>query len=306
MGDISRCRFVGIGYSTNCCPHDVLASMKSQKSFASICLALGLCVPACSIMDKSQVGAHHPVDQEMGDKVPAPATRSFNHDHDPNDQSRTLVDLVGGVSVYRHIASNAVFWKHGLMIDVDGAPNAYSPAPGKGLDFLADAGHPGNWWAIVTRNGVPVIQTATDPSPGYYVSTTSLQNHAYPQENPKRWVDATRIPYVVLPLQHHDFGGRLGDFGAAINLSNNRTSYFIVADLGPPHQIGEGSFALANALGVNPSAKTGGVGDGILYILFPNSGDAKVKEPAEISRSGKQLFAQFGGIERLFKIIPYQ
>lgn len=242
-------------------------------------------------------------DQALPPGIPPCSGKSFNPVHDLADQQRTQVDLVGGVPVYRHVASNALFWKHGLMVDADGSPTAYGPAPREGLDYLADAGHPGSWWALITKDGLPVIQTPSDPAPGYYVSTTSLQNPAYPQEDPRRWVDAGACPYVVLPLQHHDFGGRLGDLGAAVNLSNQRVSYFIVADLGPSHNLGEGSVALANALGVNPSAKNGGVGDGILYLFFPNSGDGMVKSPEEIARAGKALFVQFGGPERLSKLV---
>jgi hypothetical protein len=33
---------------------------------------------------------------------------------------------------------------------------------------------PGNWWALVTRNGRPIVQGADDPAPGFYVSTTTL------------------------------------------------------------------------------------------------------------------------------------
>jgi hypothetical protein len=94
-----------------------------------------------------------------------------------------------------------------MMIDADGAYRAYHPA-NKGLDFLANGGKPGNWWALVTENGkpsgTPVVQGPADPAPGFYISTTSLEDPAFGRKDPRRYVDSESIPYIVLP------GGKLG------------------------------------------------------------------------------------------------
>src|ERR1700733_2204452 len=37
----------------------------------------------------------------------------------------------------------------GMMIDADGAPNAYGPG-NCGIDDLSNAGKPGHWWALAT------------------------------------------------------------------------------------------------------------------------------------------------------------
>ena len=55
--------------------------------------------------------------------------------------------------------------------DADGDPRAYHPKGSPpGLDYLANAGHPGNWWALATDNGKPngrpIIQGPNDPAPG--------------------------------------------------------------------------------------------------------------------------------------------
>jgi hypothetical protein len=50
---------------------------------------------------------------------------------------------------------SAFFYESGLMIDADGAYHAYHPDNRSGLDYLGNAGHPGNWWALVTNNGQP-------------------------------------------------------------------------------------------------------------------------------------------------------
>ncbi len=52
----------------------------------------------------------------------------------------------------------------GMTIDADGSPRAYHPVEGFGLDFLGNAGRPGNWWALACRkDGRPWEQDATDP-----------------------------------------------------------------------------------------------------------------------------------------------
>lgn len=261
------------------------------------------------IVTRSVTATKKAPDQQRHGKIPPQKGPSYQTVHDQGNQQRSLIEYVGSVPVYRHAASNAVLWKHGLNVDADGSPAAYSPKPGQGLDYLADAGSPGDWWALVTSNGKssgqPIVQTRTDPMPGYYVSTTSLENDAYPAADPRHWANASVVPYIVLPLAHHDFGGRLGDFGAVIHLASGRVAYVTVADLGPPHNLGEGSVALAKALKINPSAKDGGVGDGVAYVFFPNSGDGTLKSPAEIAASGARLLKSFGGAARWSTIMGY-
>jgi hypothetical protein len=56
------------------------------------------------------------------------------------------------------------------------------------------------WVGVVTGDdGEPVIQNRTDPAPGFYVSTTSLEDPRQAVTNPSRYVDATKIPYIVIP-----------------------------------------------------------------------------------------------------------
>jgi len=40
-----------------------------------------------------------------------------------------------------------------MVVDADGAYHAFHPDDKSGLDFLANAGHPGNWMGLVTDNG---------------------------------------------------------------------------------------------------------------------------------------------------------
>ncbi len=196
------------------------------------------------------------------------------------------------------------FYKSGLAIDADGAFRAYHPSDRLGLDSLAHAGHRGDWWALVTDNGKtsgrPVVQGKSDPAPGYYVSTTALYDPNNPNtRDPHRYVDATTIPYIVLhpkALNH----ARLGDFATVVNFQNGKISAAIVADESAPDlPVGEGSIALAEALGINSSPRHGGKDGGVAYLIYPGSGNGRPRPLKEIVANSNQLFAAWGGFDRL-------
>ena len=227
----------------------------------------------------------------------------------PSAEQKTYMETVGNVSVYKTSPFPAVIYQSGLAVDADGSPFAYHPEPDsdKGLDYLVNAGSPGDWWGIATENGqssgTPVIQGANDPAPGYYVSTTSLEDPNYSSTDPRAYVNASEIPFIVLPLGHDNFGGAMGDMGAVVNLSNGDVSYVIAADAGPDNQLGEGSVALAKALGVNSSPKDGGASSGIAYCFFPGSGNGRPQTLENINKIGAKLFAEFGGVDRLKELL---
>jgi Fungal chitosanase of glycosyl hydrolase group 75 len=199
------------------------------------------------------------------------------------------------VPVWQLLDRQAFFFISGMTIDADGSPNAYHPidaandgADDAGLDALANAGKPGDWNGIITdRDGDPLIQQERDPYPGYYISCTSLSDKTKTFSDPTRYVDASKIPYVVLPQEIADRGGaRLGDFAVVVNLGNGKSSFAIYADIGT---LGEGSVALANALGIQSDARHGGESDGILYLLFPGSGNRRPRTIGEIQSAGEKL-----------------
>jgi hypothetical protein len=189
------------------------------------------------------------------------------------------------------------------MIDADGAPNAYHPA-GEGLDVLANAGKPGNWWGVVTDDGTPkgnpVVQGAGDPFPGFYVSATSLEDPGFARTDPRRYVASTKVPYVVLPpqlLKH----ARLGDL-AMVERGGKRV-FALVADTGPRDKLGEGSIALADALGVPSSPRKGGAASGVRYVVFARSGNRRPRPAEELEREGQRLLDAAGAaaLQRCFE-----
>ncbi|HEY6372492.1 MAG TPA: glycoside hydrolase family 75 protein [Candidatus Sulfotelmatobacter sp.] len=201
------------------------------------------------------------------------------------------------VPVWRLPDSQAFFFVSGMAIDADGAPNAYN-SDDTGLDELANAGVPARWNGIITdRHGNPLIQQENDPFPGYYISCTSLSDESKKFTDPTAYVNASRIPYVVLPQDVAErAGARLGDFAVVMNLRNGKSSFAIYADIGT---LGEGSVALADALGVSSDARHGGQSDGILYLLFPDSGNRRPRTIGEIQSEGEKLLHHWGGMTRL-------
>lgn len=198
----------------------------------------------------------------------------------------------------------AFFYESGLAIDADGAYRAYHPNEKRGLDSLAHAGHEGNWWALVTDNGKPnghpVVQRKSDPAPGYYVSMTALYDPNNPNpRDPHKYVDALKIPYVVLHPNGLKYA-RLGDLATVVNLQNGRISAALVADESAPElPVGEGSIALARALGIDSSPRSGGKDRGVVYIIYPGSGNGKPRRRDEIARMSKRLFEAWGGSDKL-------
>jgi len=217
---------------------------------------------------------------------------------------------------------NPFFYKAGMNIDADGAPNAYHPPPQEnlGLDYLGNAGKaakngkPANWWALATDtcepSGQPIVQGPGDPSPGYYISMTSLQDSTHkgvsplPKcANPLRYVDSTQIPYIVLPSKvKSKLGAKLGDFAVVINGDSHSPAIF--ADVGPPGKIGEGSISLAKALGLPFDPKHSSTSSGVIYLVFPGSGNGKPRDINEIKSQANNLFSSFGGFSHINACFP--
>jgi hypothetical protein len=237
-----------------------------------------------------------------------------------NEPPQTIA-VVGQVRIQRGAGEAAFFFDTGMQLDVDGAPTAYHPPTPQsrfgsppGLDDLRNAGvpggpgQPGRWWALAIQpNGFPCIQGPDDPAPGFYVSKTALANRSHRQCDPRHYVDATQVPYVVLPPNVLAVGrARVGDFAAVHNRLNGQTAFAIFADVGPLGRIGEGSVALAQALGIPARGMPihGGQNHAVCYLIFAGSGNRRPRTAAEIERSGTQLFQAWGGVARLQALFP--
>jgi len=192
--------------------------------------------------------------------------------------------------------SGAVLFTAGMTIDADGAPNAYGPK-NKGLDLTANARGAQGWAALVTsQKGAPVRQKK-GPYRGFYISTTSLEQPDVPDiANPKRYIDARTISYIVLPRNFADrFGISLGDLAIVFNETTGRSAYAIFADIGPRGRIGEGSIALAKELGMPADPRSSQALGHITYMIFPGSAARGGKRitPARIRSTAAKLHRQW-------------
>src|SRR6266496_4205892 len=129
---------------------------------------------------------------------------------------------------------------------------------------------------------------------------TSLFDARIPNERePRRFVDAANVRYVVLPpagFKH----ARLGDFATVINLRNGKVAGAIVADESAPElKMGEGSIALANALGIDSNPRSGGIEHGVAYVIYTGSGNGQPRGLDEIASSSRRNFQTWGGLQKL-------
>lgn len=199
----------------------------------------------------------------------------------------------------QHISNdeNAVWWTSGLAVDADGAPNAYGPN-NTGLDYTANAGSPGNWYGIVTdASGEPILQGPADPCPGFYVSPTSLQDRTKRTSDPHRYVDSNHVCYISIPSNEiHDHDLHPGDVALVHCKETGQTSAAIVADVGPRNKWGEGSMALARALGLGDSPKHGGTDAGVTCVIFRHSSKGWPRSNVDIAQQVQDIINnEYGG-----------
>lgn len=233
----------------------------------------------CILANDGQVPEQDPAGACLGELL---VKFEMRHDGEPERD----------IPIGRLQGTTAVFYESGMTIDADGAPNAYHP-DNLGLDDLKNAGGPGNWPGLAKdANGDPLIQGPDDPFPGYYISMTALADRSKPANDPTRYVDASKIPFIVLPgTMARGLVARPGDFAVVFNRQNGKSSYAIFGDVGPSDRIGEGSIALAENLGIRSNARNGGARGGVLYLVFPGSGNGRPRTIEEINAEGEKLLA---------------
>lgn len=234
---------------------------------------------------------------------------------------------IGGVPV--EMSSPLVHFVSGCAVDADGAPKCYHPLdwgprsdwqpPGRqpfGLDAPENGGRAhrteGGLWVVTDswgwatddgqRTGRPVIQSASDPAPGYYVSKTSLRDTTFGSTDPHAYVWADRVPYVAVPrrLLEEPFGVRMGDL--ALVTYERRRCFALVADVGGNDHIGEGSIALIKSISEGgPTPRNGGIAHGVSFYIF--CGTARTfrfapyhrdRVPEEIENAGTTVARQYG------------
>ena len=199
-----------------------------------------------------------------------------------------------GTEIYHHktLGAYAYVTRHNA-VDADGAPNAYHPGDvGKnclkdahlGLDCPGNAGYPKtDWWDQVlvvdpANAQKPYVQPSGEFA-GFFVTKTWLSDPQKAATDPGKYVDSTKVPYIVFPGSKFAVlkgTGDKGDVGFALNRDTGKSTSFIVADKGggSDAKLGEASISFFEALGgENINARNGdGVAEGnTLFVVFPHS-----------------------------------
>lgn len=247
-------------------------------------------------------------------------------------------DEIGELQVFRDAGSSVVAFASQMQVNTDGAPDSYHPDD-IGITHICNGVSTGpncKWepaclpkfrqaraegfagptkvcfFAMATNaNGRPIIQGASDPRPGFFVSTTALRQPGEGVRTPQAQLDSNTVPFAVIPSTWQSTGRpgpKLGDFGVAFRRSTGKMSFFVIGDIGPRRKLGEGSVALHQALGNDPfvirhgvrRARKGIGGRDVDYLLFPRSAKpGEQLDAASIERFTRPLLEDFGGIERL-------
>jgi Fungal chitosanase of glycosyl hydrolase group 75 len=239
----------------------------------------------------------------------------------------------------------AVLFKNSVLnVDADGAPNSYL-LNGNGLSYTCDGvvalengkritpkSNPKDWqakcnaaWATAKATddysgvaifgfqtdgkNVPLVQGEGDPLPGKaYVSSTSVVIPGAPEMTQRRYVDATRIPYIVLsPSFVSKYKIKPGTIAAVFRKKTGLYAFAVFADSG---DLGEASVKLHQDLGSKPIQSIHGVErakarieDITIVAVFPS----KVAAPevdadawnARIKKEGAAALDAFGGVKAL-------
>lgn len=105
-------------------------------------------------------------------------------------------------------------------------------------------------------------------------------------------LNSAELPHIVVPLPSDKWdytGAGIGGGTVAAVAFEDKVVYAVVGDLGPKPIIGEGSYALAEALGIDPDPSTGGVSGKVVdFILFPGVKADPIEDPALSESLGSQ------------------
>ena len=243
-----------------------------------------------------------------------------------------------------HADQGVGFTSAGLAVDADGAPNSYlvdgeglsdtcdgvvAIVGGKRVNNKTDTKH---WYAIcqqawkdaqasgdfsrvaifgflVDKQNHPIVQGAGDPLPGQaYITTTSMTVKGTPDGTQRHWVDAVKIPYVVLPGNFvKAYHVKLGDLVVVYRPKTQAVAFGVYADGG---DLGEASVKLHTDLGSSPIVTKNGVArakagipDSVVMVIFPGTNVPSSEDTDEwnkqIHRAGEAALTKWGGLPRL-------
>jgi peptidoglycan hydrolase-like protein with peptidoglycan-binding domain len=169
----------------------------------------------------------------------------------PGESAETVVvRTIAGVQLFKLAGGLAVFFTSRLHIDADGCPQAYGPE-NSGIEDNRNAQRSDGSFSpdviVLDGNGHAVRQGPHDPAPGFFISMTALSNPDRQDRDPRKWVNALTVPYIVLPSGGAG-GAQAGDAALVIDRQTGTQVKAIVGDIGPRDETGEGSMFLAGRI----------------------------------------------------------
>jgi hypothetical protein len=130
-----------------------------------------------------------------------------------------------------------------------------------------------------------------------------------PDRTQRHWVDATKVPYIVLTRSFTQTNQiRTGDIAVVYRPKTGALAFGVYADEGP--ELGEASVKLHREVGNEPVTKPPsiprariGIGDSLITVVFPGiSASAKIGTTnwnKEILQVGQDTLDKWGGLSRL-------
>ncbi|WP_405587501.1 RICIN domain-containing protein [Streptomyces sp. NBC_01190] len=122
-------------------------------------------------------------------------------------------------------------------------------------------------------DGITTTHCSNSTDPSYYNETSF-------ETSTGQFFTSEVTHYYVIPLPSSRFNYQsagISPGSVAAVVYNNKVVYAVFADEGPDDIIGEGSYSLATALGIDPNPATGGTEGPVTFIVFPG----KVPSPVE-------------------------
>lgn len=228
--------------------------------------------------------------------------------------------VVFEISVQQMIGHVAAHFASSMQIDADGAPRGYHEADQREYDNHQQCF---DWLKNLKpsdRHGRQGID-GFGPAYGFTISGTSLEDKRKGKRDVARYVDASEIPYVVLPANFplpdgalkSDVWDWLGCIAYVIDLESGHASGAVFADVG--NHVGEGSIALAQRLCRRPfypkyPPKVCGIDSKrFCFIIFPNEIMTMPLNVSEIEARAKTCFDTWGGwpgLDQALKSTPQE
>ena len=160
-------------------------------------------------------------------------------------------------------------------IHADWAPSRSGPFCTYGFEApgLSAKGTSNKVWGKDFGTGPIPVQSATDPAPGFFISTTGLSDPNHPEKSQRHYIAADTIPYVVVPSRLVGSGKDFSWHPTPAWAWNLKTGYESPAIVGDTQRhFGEGSVALVQILqenAITPITVGQVLGTSITALPFP-------------------------------------